>query len=1248
MRKALIKAVSVFLSCVIAASAGICASAANITMPKIADFFDTKKDLYIEGEAIAALKSGADGDCLKKQKASSVYGDGVKLKNTFAFKKNSGTLRYVSLKSSILSTKDFIARLNKNPNIKYAFPNFKHKIKSITNDAYSKFQWALENNGQNGGTEGEDIKIKPLWDKAEKSGKERVVAVIDTGIDYKCDEFKNVLWENPYGNKLLGKYGYDFSYSNADGNPLDDNGHGTHISGVIAAASGNGKGISGMNKKNVKIMAVKVLDKDGDGSDESILAGFEYVNRAMELGTEVCAVNCSLGDYGTEETKKAYDDIINALGEKGAVTCVAAGNEKTNLNDQNDPESDDYEYGLMCVPACCDSPYCITVGAIDENGDFDDYSNYGDKYVDIAAPGDNILSNDSEITFNPTVYSSEQRDKLCAYYQSFDGEFKSGDFGYPEIITEMPVDVKLSKNVKFSQSDRFFGLSGKSLEMYVEGKKANKNGYFAFEIPFSIEDEEKSYDISFAVNSKSDCMGYLFDVPADYDVTEDIDSETYSRMFGAFGGNDWPQYSYNIDVKDEGYEKAKDRKLVFLISAKDELRIDDLAVSKQLDDRSQLGKYGFKSGTSMATAFVTGAAALVKSAYPDTNAKEVVNIVRNTGKVSPKLEGKTKNAKTLTLDTTDKFSPMVEKAGYDADGNIKIKGIFNGTNKVFVDGKEVNVIKQDSESIVIPDNDYNIHIVSIKVENVNGSDTLDVLLSDKKALKETKIIDGVPMNTESMIAVSAGQRAYFIDTGTSCIGVLDTESVQKKYTYTDEMYSLDFKALLKNEYVTITSAVYYDNKLYFTVRSNIMTSGNYYALGYETFFVSYDLNKGKLKKLCEVPDECTEGASLGVLNGKFYLMGGFVKQELKLIDSVYLYNAKKNRFEKTSYNLPEPRAYSSFIEYGGKLVGFWGAVESGELPKAVVFNGKGWKTSTRKLESSDFIKEEYNDDFTLKTYSGNVGADKNGVFCNGSFIEGYGDIITYDVVHDKIIPNEYCYRNKLTDPRLIGTTVIGGFAGFNICGDEDDYDYEYEASSINSKRIKETGAYPSDAESSEESGPIKPYFVKLNNTSLYPKFKKASLSLSGTSLKAGQEIKLSVNNGTAVSWSTSNKKVAVVNKGKVSALKSGTAVIYARLSNDVKLSCNVSVLTNPSIKISGKKLKQSKVYSIKAGKKLKLGIRGKAASVNNSYASTNMKTAKVVSKKTAKTVYIKAYNKGKASITVKVNGVSFKIKVKVV
>ncbi len=157
----------------------------------------------------------------------------------------------------------------------------------------------------------------------------------------------------------------------------------------------------------------------------------------------------------------------------------------------------------------------------------------------------------------------------------------------------------------------------------------------------------------------------------------------------------------------------------------------------------------------------------------------------------------------------------------------------------------------------------------------------------------------------------------------------------------------------------------------------------------------------------------------------------------------------------------------------------------------------------------------------------------------------------------------------------------------------------------------------------------------------------ASISPKSVSLKAGATKKITVKNAAVTNWSTSNKKVAIVKNGTVYALKKGSATITAKTLLGKKLTCKVKVTTSPTIKVNGKKFKASTRYPVKKGKTIKVTITGKSSKVKNVYSSTKKKIAKVISKNTAKTVKIKGYKKGGATVTIKVNGVAFKVKVKV-
>ena len=150
--------------------------------------------------------------------------------------------------------------------------------------------------------------------------------------------------------------------------------------------------------------------------------------------------------------------------------------------------------------------------------------------------------------------------------------------------------------------------------------------------------------------------------------------------------------------------------------------------------------------------------------------------------------------------------------------------------------------------------------------------------------------------------------------------------------------------------------------------------------------------------------------------------------------------------------------------------------------------------------------------------------------------------------------------------------------------------------------------------------------------------KKAFISHNKINLKAGKTASLKVIGGKAVSWKSSNKKIVSIKKGKVTALKKGTATVTARLKNGQKLKSKINVLNNPKLSKSKVKVKKNKTVSIK--------ISGKASSVNNKYTKT--KFAEVTSKKSANKIKIRGLKKGHTKLIITVNGKALAIKVKVI
>ncbi|MCH5299300.1 MAG: Ig-like domain-containing protein [Ruminococcus sp.] len=152
------------------------------------------------------------------------------------------------------------------------------------------------------------------------------------------------------------------------------------------------------------------------------------------------------------------------------------------------------------------------------------------------------------------------------------------------------------------------------------------------------------------------------------------------------------------------------------------------------------------------------------------------------------------------------------------------------------------------------------------------------------------------------------------------------------------------------------------------------------------------------------------------------------------------------------------------------------------------------------------------------------------------------------------------------------------------------------------------------------------------------------LSKSNLKLRAGETAKLRNVEFSVKSWKSSNKKIATVKDGKVTALNKGKVTITATASNGKKYTCKVNVSSAPKLT---KNKKTVKTIKVKKGTLLKVKIKGKAKKINNKY--TNTKFAKITSKKAADVIKVLGLKEGKTTLKIKVNGVkTLKLKVKVI
>ena len=225
---------------------------------------------------------------------------------------------------------------------------------AVPNDPLLAQLWGMKNCG-----------ATQVWPMLPDSPKV-IVAIIDTGVDYTHPDLKNNIWTRN------GRHGYDF-YDNDD-DPMDEEGHGTHCAGTVAARGNNGVGVVGVSWR-AQIMAMRFLGPDGSGATSDAVRCIDW---AVANGAHILNNSWS-GPDSTPELQEA----VSRAQQKGVLFVAAAGNTGgTGNNNDSRP----------FYPASLPLSNVISVGAIDSQDARGSFSHFGKQSVDIGAPGVGILS----------------------------------------------------------------------------------------------------------------------------------------------------------------------------------------------------------------------------------------------------------------------------------------------------------------------------------------------------------------------------------------------------------------------------------------------------------------------------------------------------------------------------------------------------------------------------------------------------------------------------------------------------------------------------------------------------------------------------------------------------------------------------------------------------------------------------------------------------------------------------------------
>ncbi|MEX0992905.1 MAG: S8 family serine peptidase, partial [Solirubrobacterales bacterium] len=296
------------------------------------------------------------------------------------------------------------AEFSADRHVAYAHPNFLVEAQALPNDTYlDPDQDGVWSSGA-WGQAYEDlwglkrIQADAAWPQSEGQGV--VVAVVDSGLDFEHPDIWANVWEksdDPPGdipdgcdriadptitladddcNRFVDdSRGWDFV--NGDGDPTDDHGHGTHLSGTIAAVGNNAEGIIGVAPR-ARIMAVKSLNASAFGTSDQLAAGLRY---AADNGADV--INNSWGCAICPQMP-VWEDAVRYAHSLGAVLVFGAGNSNDDVvlrSPQNQAET-------------------VVVSASNQDDKKTSFSSFGSK-IDVAAPGGGGATGDDQVTLMP-------------------------------------------------------------------------------------------------------------------------------------------------------------------------------------------------------------------------------------------------------------------------------------------------------------------------------------------------------------------------------------------------------------------------------------------------------------------------------------------------------------------------------------------------------------------------------------------------------------------------------------------------------------------------------------------------------------------------------------------------------------------------------------------------------------------------------------------------------------------------------
>ncbi|MBK5228503.1 MAG: S8 family serine peptidase [Actinobacteria bacterium] len=507
-----------------------------------------------------------------------------------------------------------IARISARPEVLYAEPNFIYQGAATPDDASFQELWGMDNQGQEvlglAGRPDADIDATEAWDRS--TGDHSVlVAVVDSGVVADHPDLASNIWTNPGEEGLKADNGQDdddneyvddwrgWDFVSGDNLPDDEHGHGTHVAGTIGARGNDGFGVAGVSW-DVSLLPVRVLAADNTGTLADIAAGMDY---ASLMGARVANVSIQ----STAFSKLMRDAIAE---HPGTLYVIAAG------NGGSDGAGDDNDV-VPTYPCAYPQANILCVAATDQNDRLTGFSNYGTGTVDLAAPGQDVLSS------QPT--------NATPFNEFFD----------EEDLARWSTGGK--KNSWARVEDQF---GGGRLEDSPQANYASNTNSWAMTEPLDLSGTRNcrlSYDLDLAVR-QGDSL--IVEATSDGDQFERINEwsfRTHGWIYGTrddlggFAGEPAFQLRFRLKSDDGGNSKGT--------------KIDNLFIECLGSDYTS-ESFTYMSGTSMATPHAAGVAALAFAEVPSATLAMVKEAMLASVDVRPDLVGLIKTGGRLNAERT--------------------------------------------------------------------------------------------------------------------------------------------------------------------------------------------------------------------------------------------------------------------------------------------------------------------------------------------------------------------------------------------------------------------------------------------------------------------------------------------------------------------------------------------------------------------------------------------------------------------